>query len=107
MRVRVDGVLLAPEDARAMWRRFSEHMEAHRGDLAGFAASEGFASVHPGMEGGEPLLVVSRTAAQGPYRSVTKGEGGPPAARSGGGSHGGQRNGGGGKKKRGGSGKKG
>jgi hypothetical protein len=69
----VDGVALPEADAAAMWKRFSAHMEEHKGDLAGFAAREGFASIHPAMEGGKPLLVASRTSPQKPYVSVDRG----------------------------------
>jgi hypothetical protein len=75
----VDGVPLAADDARALWQRFSEWMEEHKGDLAGFAAREGFASIHPAVEGGRPILRASHTEAQRPYAPVAharKGEGG-------------------------------
>lgn len=65
--VLVDGVALPADEARALWQRFSDWMEEHRGDLAGFAAREGFASVHPGVDRGEPVLLASRTAPQRPY----------------------------------------
>jgi len=68
--VLVDGVPLPAADARALWERFSDWMEAHRGDLAGFAAQEGFASVHPGVAEGRPVLVASMTTAQRPYTSA-------------------------------------
>lgn len=57
-------------DARAFWERFSAWMEDHRGDLAGFASSEGFASVHPGVDGGRPILRASRSGSQKPYAAV-------------------------------------
>jgi hypothetical protein len=96
--VRIDGELLADDDGRALWQRFSAHMEANRGDLAGFAKSEGLASIHPAMEGGRAILVGSRStsAPQRAYASVTAaGEGG---SRSGGGSGSAQPRGGSGKK---------
>ena len=74
--VRVDGELMPEEAARSFWERFSAHMEANKGDLAGFAAKEGFASVRPGMENGRPVLLVSKTGAQTPYAPVREGEGG-------------------------------
>jgi hypothetical protein len=84
--VKIDGELLSEDDGRALWQRFSAYMEANRGDLAGFAASEGLASIHPAMEGGRAILVGSRsaTAPQRPYASVRPG--GEPSPRSGGGS---------------------
>src|SRR5262249_34701006 len=74
--VLVDGVPLSPDEARAFWERFSDWMEAHRGDLAGFAKREGFASVHPGVDAGRPVLRVSRTEAQRPYTPVAQGPSG-------------------------------
>jgi hypothetical protein len=66
--VSIDGVLLPADDARALWQRFSDWMEDHRGDLAGFATKEGFASIHPGVQNGRPILVASKGAArQLPY----------------------------------------
>jgi len=79
--VRVDGELLADEEARLLWERFSAHMETNRGDLGGFAAAEGLASVHPGIEDGQPVLLASRSAPQGPYTSVASGE--PGGAKGG------------------------
>jgi hypothetical protein len=70
LRAVVDGVALSEPDAAALWKRFSAHMEEHKGDLAGFAAQEGFASVHPAMDAGGPLLVASRTSPQKPYAPV-------------------------------------
>ncbi len=63
----VDGVPMADEEARTFWARFSEHMEKNKGDLAGFAKAEGFASVRPAMGPDGAQLVVSRTAKQEPY----------------------------------------
>ncbi len=88
-------------EALAFWDRFSAWMEEHRGDLAGFAAQEGFASVHPGVDGDRPVLRVSKSAGQRPYTAVraepparatrsagddptTKGAGGSAARHSGG-----------------------
>jgi hypothetical protein len=62
------------DDARAFWGRFSAYMEANKGDLAGFAKQEGFASVHPSMGPSGAVLLVSRSSAQRPYVSVAKGE---------------------------------
>lgn len=79
----VDGTPMPDAEARAFWERFSAHMEEHKGDLAGFARAEGFASVHPEMRGGAPVLIVSRTAAQrayanAPQRGGGSGSGSPP-----------------------------
>jgi hypothetical protein len=70
LRVFIDGTPLADLEGRALWQRFSAWMEEHKGDLAGFAAAEGFASVHPELHGGEPALIASRTAPQQPYTSA-------------------------------------
>jgi len=78
----VDGVPLPDAEARAFWERFSAWMEEHRGDLAGFAAAEGFSSVHPGIDGGCPVLQVSRTAPQRPYSPAHRaGHGGGSSGR--------------------------
>ena len=66
----IDGVPLGDDEARALWVRFSAHMEANEGDLAGFAKSEGFASVHPEMRAGRAVLVVSKEAPQRAYGSA-------------------------------------
>jgi hypothetical protein len=70
LRVVVDAAPLPDEEARAFWKRFSDWMEEHRGDLAGFAQAEGLASVHPEMHGGTPVLVASHTAKQRPYATA-------------------------------------
>ncbi len=67
LQVLVDGNPLPPEEARALWLRFSDWMEEHKGDLAGFAAQEGFASVRPAVAAGAPVLVASRSAQQVAY----------------------------------------
>lgn len=84
--VLVDGVALPEAEARALWERFSDWMEEHRGDLAGFAEREGFASIHPGVQAGRPVLLASKTVAQRPYGPATsvaqpKGSGGGSGAR--------------------------
>jgi hypothetical protein len=69
----IDGKEMPEADARAFWKRFSDHMEANKGDLAGFAKAEGFASVKPTMSAQGPELVVSKTAAQTPYKKAEHG----------------------------------
>ncbi len=85
--VLVDGMPLHEEEAYALWDRFSLWMEDHRGDLAGFAAQEGFASVHPGVDGDTPILRASRSGAQKPYAAVreedSRSAGGSPARQGG------------------------
>lgn len=66
----VDGTPLPEAEAHALWDRFSVWMEEHHGDLGGFAAQEGFASIHPGVDGDRPVLRVSRSAAQSSYAPV-------------------------------------
>jgi hypothetical protein len=67
LRVLIDGEPLAAEEAIAFWKRFSEWMDDHRGDLAGFARSEGFSSVQPELHDGAPVLIASRSARQQAY----------------------------------------
>ena len=55
----VDGRPLPDEQARALWTRFSAHMDQHQGDLAGFAQQEGFSSVRPETRKGRAVLVVA------------------------------------------------
>jgi len=57
--VLVNGRPLPDEEARALWTRFSAHMDQHQGDLAGFAQLEGFSSVRPETRGGRAVLVVA------------------------------------------------
>ncbi len=76
--VKIDGIALPEAEAKAMWERFSAWMEEHRGDLAGFARQEGFTSVHPGVEGGQPVLLLSKEGAQRPYAPVAHDESSPP-----------------------------
>lgn len=73
--VTVEGVPMEAEKARELWQRFSAYMEEHKGDLAGFAKSEGYVSAHPRSDGGKAVLALSRTEAQAAY--------GPAMAESG------------------------
>ena len=72
LRVLVDGEVLPADEGIAFWKRFSAWMDEHPSDLAGFAKSEGVASVHPEMHDGAPVLVASRKAPQGPYVAAPK-----------------------------------
>lgn len=72
LRVLVDGEAMPVEEAIAFWKRFSVWMDEHKGDLGGFAKSEGLASVRPEMHSGSPVLVASRSAAQTPYTTAPK-----------------------------------
>jgi hypothetical protein len=60
--VLIDGKPLADAEARALWKRFSEHMDKNRQDLLGFAKAEGFASVRAESRGGQAVLIVSTKA---------------------------------------------
>lgn len=68
--VLLDGDPMPEAEARAFWTRFSAWMDEHKGDLAGFAKSEGLASVHPTMQGGRAVLVASRSAPQKAYTNA-------------------------------------
>ena len=80
--VLVDGAPLPEAEAIALWDRFSHWMEEHRGDLAGFATQEGYASVHPGVDGDRPVLRASKTAGQRPYAPVSAAGSGGDRAES-------------------------
>ena len=56
--VLVDGAPLPEEAARELWVNFSRHMDDHEGDLAGFAAAQGFVRVSPEAREGKAVLVV-------------------------------------------------
>ncbi|TKD08933.1 hypothetical protein [Polyangium fumosum] len=89
----VDGVALPEEEARDLWKRFSEWMGEHRGDMAGFAKASGFAQITPEYRGGRAVLVAytkEPPPAPPPKKPAGKGSG---AGRGGGG-----RKGGGGKR---------
>lgn len=60
--VLMDGVFLPEAEARALWTRFSAHMDAHQGDLAGFAKEKGWVSVTPEFRKGQAVLIVKTTA---------------------------------------------
>jgi hypothetical protein len=83
LEVLVDGAPLPEAEAVAVWDRFSRWMEEHRGDLAGFATQEGYASVHPGVDGDRPVLRASKTAGQRPYAPVRAGNDHPAASAGG------------------------
>jgi hypothetical protein len=72
LRALVDDEALPADEAAALWKRFSAWMDSHPGDLAGFAAAEGFASVHPEIHDGAPVLVASRTRPQRAYAPASR-----------------------------------
>ena len=61
LRVLVDGRPLSEDEARAVWQRFSAHMDAHRGDFAGFASAEGYLGASVAVAGSTPTLSLSST----------------------------------------------
>jgi hypothetical protein len=58
----IDGAPLFEEDAKALWKEFSEHMDANRGDMAGFAKKKGWFAIAPEYRDGKAVLVVRTTA---------------------------------------------
>jgi len=67
-----DGIPLPEDQAKALWRAFSEHMEQNPHDVDGFARSHGFARVRTEHRRGRAVLLVSSRAASLPP---------PPASR--------------------------
>ncbi len=63
-----DGVELAEEQARALWRAFSEHMERSQGDLEGFARDHGFVGARTERRRGKAVLLVWSSASIPPSR---------------------------------------
>ncbi len=61
-----DGVDLPEEQARALWRAFSEHMERSQHDYDGFARDHGFLSVRAEHRRGRAVLIVSSVASLPP-----------------------------------------
>ena len=59
----IDGVSLPEEEARALWKEFSEHMDANRGDVVGFATAKGWERVAPEHREGKAVLIVQTGAA--------------------------------------------
>jgi hypothetical protein len=79
-----DGVDLPEEQARALWRAFSEHMERSRHDYDGFARDHGFLSVRAEHRRGRAVLIVSSVASlppPPPRASRPSRPNGPPPAR--------------------------
>jgi hypothetical protein len=78
----IDGVPLTDDDeARALWTKFSQHMDEHQGDLAGFAKLCGYASVKPEARKGQAVLVIE-TRAQPPPQPQTSSRAPGPAPRA-------------------------
>lgn len=53
----VDGVALSADDARELWKRFSDYMGEHRGDFSGFAKVAGYVQIAPEYRNGKAVLV--------------------------------------------------
>ena len=70
-----DGIELPEDQARALWRAFSDHMDRNREDLDGFASAHGFATVKAEHRRGTAVLVVKSLASIPPPRRSS-----PPAA---------------------------
>jgi hypothetical protein len=66
---------LPDEEARALWTKFSEHMDANKGDMAGFARLCGYASVRPEAQKGRAVLVVQTKEGAGAPRAIDPGPG--------------------------------
>jgi len=60
--VLLDGKPLPDDDARALWKRFSEYLDKNRLDFDGFAKLEGLVSIRPESRGGTAVLVASTRA---------------------------------------------
>ena len=90
--VLVDGVALPDDEARALWTKFSEHMDQHKGDMAGFAKLCGYARVSPEARNGQAVLLIQTTegaAASPPPKPQKEAQNARPAGaprREGGGS---------------------
>jgi hypothetical protein len=77
----IDGAALPEEEARALWKEFSEHMDEHRGDMAGFAKKKGWFSVAPEYRQGKAVLVVRTSAAPPPEKKAPARPAGKAARR--------------------------
>jgi hypothetical protein len=58
----MDGAPMEEEAARTLWKDFSAHMDAHEGDMAGFAKGRGWVSVLPEYRQGKAVLIVKTGA---------------------------------------------
>ncbi|UQA59588.1 hypothetical protein [Polyangium aurulentum] len=81
----VDGKPLPEEEARDLWKRFSEHMGDNKGDMEGFAKKNGYTAISPEFRGGRAVLVAYTTTpppAPAPARGKPGGGGRGAPARS-------------------------
>lgn len=79
----VDGVGLSEAEARALWAEFSQYMEEHKGDTAGFAQQKGWAGVAPTFQAGRAVLVVWTQGPPPAAATAGAGKAGPPRGGSG------------------------
>lgn len=85
----VDGTALPEDAARDLWKRFSEYMGEHKGDIAGFAKLAGFVQISPEYRGGRAVLVAYTKEPPPKAKSSGPQKGGRGSGRSGRGSRGG------------------
>lgn len=80
-----DGVELAEEQARALWRAFSEHMDRSQDDFDGFAKDHGFVAVRTDIRRGRAVLLVwsSNSPSIPPPRRSESSSAAKPRARPG------------------------
>jgi hypothetical protein len=57
----VDGAPLPEDEARELWKRFSEHMGENKGDMEGFARKNGYTAIAPEFRDGRAVLVAYTT----------------------------------------------
>jgi len=57
----VDGRKIEGDEARAIWVRFSAHMDEHEGDMDGFARAEGLLAARTEHRAGQAVLILSST----------------------------------------------
>lgn len=81
MRASRDGIDLPKTEALAVWQKFSAWMDAHPGDLAGFAEEIGAKSVRPTLDVRGPVLLISGSEVQQAYGSA-EGMAAAPASRA-------------------------
>jgi len=82
----IDGAPLPEEEARALWKAFSEHMDANKGDMAGFAKQKGFFTIKPEYrEGRAVLMAYTKEPPPAPVAPAKPRGGRPGGGRPGGG----------------------
>ncbi|MRG95192.1 hypothetical protein [Polyangium spumosum] len=88
----VDGVALPDDQARDLWKRFSEWMGEHKGDMAGFGKQNGYTQITPEYRGGRAVLIAyTKEPPPAPPQKKPAGKGGGGARRGGGGGRRGRR----------------